>query len=221
VIGVQRLDDARKADRFERVFNLVLRANPDAFRDGHAHVAQKLFRRAFVSRDFDGNHIRFRGRRRLNALLVNAVAELYERLVVQTNIRDAARFGFFDNRAGRRTETNFLADFAHFLHVDGDFVFDFVDRFAFGDVQKKTRRSARGVSPDFFFVISENDVVNSVLARLARSAVADVHSGERLQFEREMLDNVSRPGAFLDAAQESAFFLITASVRHQARHRFG
>src|SRR5207237_9950972 len=63
-------------------------------------------------------------------------------------------------------------------------------------------------------------VVNAVFARLARSAVADIHSSERLHLKREMLDNVPSPSAFFNTAQKSAVFLITAPVRDERRHQF-
>jgi hypothetical protein len=50
------------------------------------------------------------------------------------------------------------------------------------------------------------------LARLAETAG---HAGQVLQFERDVFEDVRRPGAFLDAPQKTAAFAVAAAVLDQ------
>ena len=73
-------------------------------RDGQAQRREDLVRFFLVAREFDGDVRRAARDGGLDALLVVAMAELHQRLVVQPQPRDAARFGRAHERRGGRPQ---------------------------------------------------------------------------------------------------------------------
>ena len=104
VVAVERLDDAREADPERGLDGRVLGVDDLALRDGQAGRVEEPVRQALVARDVDGDPRRLRGHRRPDPLLVDALAELDERVAVEPDVRDVARGGLVEDRLRRRPE---------------------------------------------------------------------------------------------------------------------
>ena len=68
---------------------------------------------------------------------------------------------------------------------------------------------------DFFMARPHHDLVHAARRGLARLAEAALHAGQILQLERDMLEDVARPGAFAQAQQKSAMLTDAAAVLDQ------
>jgi len=110
VVPVERLrhhgepDPARGGDRG------ILGAHDLAPRHGQTRRRQQLVRHLLVAGDVDREGTRHRRHRRPDPLLVLALAELHERVLVQAHPRDVARDGLVDDRLGRGPELPSLGE---------------------------------------------------------------------------------------------------------------
>jgi hypothetical protein len=68
---------------------------------------------------------------------------------------------------------------------------------------------------DFFMPGANGNLVHTTFRGFARFAESAGQAGQILQFKRDMLKNVTGPSAFLNAAHETAVFLIAAAVFDQ------
>ena len=90
-----------KPIRFAASAACVLGLDDGALRDGQAGRVEEAVRQALVARDVDGDAGRLRRHRRPDPLLVDALAELDERVAVEADVRDVAARGLVEDRLGR------------------------------------------------------------------------------------------------------------------------
>ena len=105
---------------------------------GQAEVAEDAVRLFLVGGDLDGDVARLGRDRRLDALLVLAVAELHEAVVVQAQPRDVALLGGAHERAGRRAELTALREVDELDELGLE-----VERRLVGSASPRGRRSGR------------------------------------------------------------------------------
>ena len=106
VVAVERLDDAREADPLRGGDGLVLGVD-DVARAGRAGRPSRAAGWSGSCRDAMSTPIAdvLRGHRRPDPLLVDALAELDERVAVEADERDVAADRLVDERLGRRART--------------------------------------------------------------------------------------------------------------------
>ena len=105
VVGVERLHDDRDSRGARRRVAAASAVAHDALaRHRQAEVAEDAVGLLLVGGDLDGDVARLGGDRGLDALLVLAVTELHEAVVVEAHPRDVARLGGAHERARRRAE---------------------------------------------------------------------------------------------------------------------
>ena len=104
VVAVERLDDAREADPAGGVDGRLLGVDDRALRDGQAGRVEQPVGQALVARDVDADRRCLRRHRRPDPLLVDALAELDERVAVEADERDVAAGRLVEDRLGRRPE---------------------------------------------------------------------------------------------------------------------
>ena len=104
VVAVERLDHARVADAARGGHRRLLVLDHLGLRDRQAGRVQQPVREALVGRDIDGDGRCPRGHRRADPLLVDAVAELDERMAVEPDERDVAAHRLVDQRLRRWPE---------------------------------------------------------------------------------------------------------------------
>jgi len=63
-------------------------------------------------------------------------------------------------------------------------------------------------------------MINSMLSGTTSTAKACIHAGKRLQFQSNMLNHMSHPGAFFNTLKKTSFMIFAASVRLHARKHF-
>src|SRR5439155_27080266 len=83
VVAVEGLDDAREAEPGSRRDGFLLGGDDVRTGDGQAGRVEELDRHALVRRGVDADRRRPRGHRRADPLLVDALAELDERVAVE------------------------------------------------------------------------------------------------------------------------------------------
>src|SRR4029079_13858472 len=83
VVAVEGLDDAWEADPERGLDGRLLGVDDHALRDGQPGRVEEPVGQALVARDVDGDPRRFRGHRRPDPLLVDALAELDQRVAVE------------------------------------------------------------------------------------------------------------------------------------------
>ena len=216
VVAVERLDDARVADAVRGVGGLVLGLDDRALRDGQAGRVEEAVRQALVRRDVDGDATRPRGHRRPDPLLVDALAELDERVAVEADVRDVAARGLVEDRLRARAEGLALGEPDDALELGHEV--ELVVRVARGDeVVDERDRDLAGLDADCLLAVLVDDVVVAVLAGASRLAVADVGAGEVLELEGDVLGDVAGPGAFLEPRDEAAAAAEGAGVVLEAR----
>ena len=104
VVAVERLEDAREADAPRGGDRGVLGLDDVGARHRQPGRVEQPVGQALVRRDVDPDGRGLRGHRRPDALLVDPVAELDERVAVQADERDVAADRLVDEGLRRRTE---------------------------------------------------------------------------------------------------------------------
>ena len=104
VVAVVGLGDHREADALRGAHRLGLALHQLLLGHRQAEAGEDLVGLLLVAGELDRDVRRAAGDGGLDALLVLAVPELHQRLVVETQPRDAARLGGAHQRVGRGTE---------------------------------------------------------------------------------------------------------------------
>ncbi len=227
VIAVVRLGDHRVADAPRCALRLALALHQFLARHRQAERSEDLVGFFLVARELDRDVRGPSGHGRLDALLVLAVAELHQRLVVQAQPRNAAGLGRLYQRAGRGTERAALGEADELIarRVPAP-----VPRHAAGRAQ--LGRQERGEQSDAEFACLDalvalgvlvDDRVDARPVGAASLAEGDFFAGDVLQFDRDVLEHVAQPGALVlaHAADEAAGFAIGTTVLAQAGQRLG
>ena len=124
--------------------------------------------------------------------------------------RHAYLVGGIDDARGRRPKTLGIDHVAEFLDGAGDvegLVLDGRHDQVAGHVQ-------RGVG-DLLVPGADDDLVDPVFRSFPGLPEAAGESGQILQFERHVFEDVSGPGAFFDPAQEAAMLTVVAAMLDQ------
>ena len=164
---------------------------------------------------------------RLDALLVPAVTELHQRLLVQAQPWDAARFGGAHQRGGRGSEGAALREADELVTSlrPGP-----PRRHDVGRPQLRRQQRGQQAQPELAgrnaFValrVLVDDGVASGGTGAARLAEGHRLTGDILQLDGHVLEHVAEPGAvaFAHAAEEAAGLTIRAAVFGEPRERCG
>ena len=197
--------------RLARGDRLLLGLDHLGARHGQAGRVEQLVRQVLVRGDVDADRRRLRGHRRADPLLVDAVAELDQRVAVEADERDVAADRLVDERLRGRAERAALG------HPD--------ERLELGREVEEDRGVVRcdqvvdqpdghdaGLEPDHLLAVLEDAVVLPVRAGRAGLAVADVGAGEVLELERDVLGDVARPRPLAEPRDEAAAAAERAGV---------
>ena len=117
VVAVERLDHARVAEPLGHRHRAVLGVDDVRPRDRQPGRVEQPVGEALVRRDVDADGRGQRGHRRPDPLLVDAVAELDERVAVEPDERDVAADRLVDERLRRRPERLPLGEPDEPLHL--------------------------------------------------------------------------------------------------------
>ena len=216
VVAVERLDDVRETEAESGGRGVVLGPDDLAARNGQPGRIEEAVRQALVRRDVDGDAGRPRGHRRPDPLLVDALAELDERVAVEADVRDVAARRFVEDRLCARAECLALGEADEALELGHEVESEI--RVVRGDeVVDEGDGDLAGLDPDGLLAELVDHVVVAVLAGAPGLAVADVGPGEVLELEGDVLGDVAGPRAFSQAGDEAAAPTEAAGVVLEAR----
>ncbi len=224
VVAVERLDHAREPEPLGGGDRAVLGVHDVGARHRQPGRIEQPVGQALVRGDIDPDGRRLRGHRRADPLLVDAVAELHERVSVEPDERDVAADRLVDERLGGRPERLPFGEPDEVLHLRGE-VEEGVGIVGRGEVVDQGDRHPAGFQPDRLFAVLVDAVVLADGSGGARLAVADVRAGEVLEFERHVLGDVAGPRPLAEARDEAAATAQRAGVvlerRQQRDQRVG
>ena len=224
MVAVERLQHARVADAARGGHRRLLVLDHLGLRDRQAGRVEQPVREALVRRDIDRDRRRPRGHRRADPLLVDAVAELDERMAVEPDERDVAAHRLVDQRLRRRPERPPFGERDQLLELDGEV--EQVGRVGRRDeVVDEPDGHDPGADPDLLLAVLVDAVVEAGRPRGAGLAVADVGAGQVLELERDVLGDVTHPRPVAQPRHEAAPPPERARVvlerRHQLDQRVG
>ena len=223
VVGLEHhrpAESLRGLDRFGLAGDQMLAWHRQAER------AEDLVGLFLVAGQFDRDMGGLAGDGGLDALLVLAVAELHQRLVVQPQPGDAALLGRAHQRGGGRPQCATLGVADEVVarrfpvpvrrHAAGG-----ADAFGQQRAQQAQRQFARGDAFLTLGVFVDDGVDARSAVDAAGLAEGDVLAGDVLEFDRNVFQHVAQPGAFAlaHAAQEAAGLAVGTAVLGQAWHR--
>jgi hypothetical protein len=196
---VERLEDDREADLLRPLHGLVFRARHVAPGHGEPDVLQHALGVVLVLRDLHGDGARVVGHGRLDAAQVLAQAELHERARVEAAHRDAAAPRLLHDRARGRPEPHALvevlqrlADLGHVGHLAHEAAAD------------DAHRVAQRLQADLLLVVRDDHPPHALVARRHHAAEAHVAPRDRLQLERDVLQDVRQVRAVPQPLDEAA-----------------
>ena len=158
---------------------------------------------ALVRGDVDPDGRGQRGHRRPDPLLVDAVAELDERMPVEPDERDVAADRLVDERLGRRPEGLPLGEPDEPLHLRREVEED-VGVVGGDEVVDQRDRHPAGLEPDRLLAVLVDAVVLARPTGRPRLAVTDVGPGQVLELERDVLGDVADPCPLAQPGDEAA-----------------
>ena len=216
VVAVERLDDAGVAEAVRRRGGLVLGLDDRAPRHRQAGRVEESVREALVRRDVDADAARVGGHRGPDPLLVDALAELDERVAVEADVGDVAAGRLVEDRQGAGPEGLALGQPDQTLELGHEVDRD--RRVAGRDkVVDEGDGDLAGLGADRLLAELVDHVVAAALAGAAGLAVADVRAGEVLQLEGDVLGDVAGPGPLPQPRDEAAAAAEGAGVVLEAR----
>src|SRR5262249_20090461 len=180
-----------------------------------------------VARQLDRDVWRAAGDGRLDPLLVLAVPELHQRLVVESQPRDAATLCGMNERRGRRTERPALCEANELIASLREAPFrGYAPRGTQLRRQQRTQQAQPQLTGGNALITLHILVDHGVDAghrRAARLAEGHRLAGNVLQLDRHVLEHVPEPGALAlaHAAQEAAGLGIGAAMLGESRECLG
>ncbi len=224
VVAVERLDHAREAEPLGDRHGRLLVVDDVGARDGQAGRIEEPVGQALVGRHVDPDRRGQRRHRRPDALLVDAVPELDQRVAVEPDERDVAADRLVDERLGGRPERLPLGEADEPLHLRRE-VEEVVGIVGRDQVIDQRDRHPAGLQPDGLLAVLVDAVVLADRPGRPRLAVADVGPGQVLELERDVLGDVAHPRPVAQPGDEAAAPAERAGVvlerRQQRDERIG
>ena len=212
VIAVARLDHHRHADVFSR-FPCILGAVDDAaFRNRHAASAQQTLGQVFIPGDAFGDGAGLVGLRGPYPALAGAIAKLDQIAFGQPYRGNVAVGSRIHDARGARPQAQVID---HLVQA-GDRS-RHIERFVLHRSQDQITGGMQGGVGHLFVARTHHHLVDPAHSSLARLAEAALHSGQVLQLEGDVLEDVARPGALAQPLQEAAALADTATMFDQRR----
>ena len=147
------------------------------------------------------------GLRGLDAAQFRAVAELHHAVGVQPPHGNAAGLGRVDDRAGAGSQADLVGEVPQPLDLGLDVEGPIVDR-----RQNELPRRMQALQRQLLLVVLDDHAINARLRGLAGAPESDLPAGKRLQFQRNVFENVPGIGSVPQPLKESAPFADAAAV---------
>jgi hypothetical protein len=199
VTRIDRLEDHGIPDVLCGVERIHEGAHHFAARHRQANVAEHPLGVVLVLGDLDRDRARMVGEGRLYSPQVATEAELDEGPGVQPSYRDAAAAGLLHNRGRRGSEPDILVELVevldHPVHIH---------RLAGDTGADQSHRLTHALEADLLLLVGDDHPPHAGVSRLHDTAEGDVASGEGLELERDVLEDVREVGTLLEALDEPA-----------------
>ena len=222
VVAVVGLGHDRIPEPVGGAHGLALALHQFLPRHGQAERREDAVRLFLVARELDGDVGRAAGDRRLDALLVPAMPELDQGLVIEPQPRDVPLLGRVHQRGGGRSERAALRKADVFVARRRPVpAFRHAARRPqlFGQ-QREEQAHGELAGGDAFLALGVlvDDGVEARPVEAARLAERDVLAGDVLQLEGDVLEHVPEPGALVlvHATDEAARLAVGAAVLGEA-----
>ncbi len=217
VVAVERFDDAGQPDALRCRDCGVRREHDLALGHRQAGRVEEAVGQVLVAGDVDRDARRPAGHRGADALLVDTVPELDERVLVQAQVGDVSGRRFVEDCLGRRTERLALGEENQALQL-----LEVVERLrgivGIDEVVDDPDRQLAGGNPDGLLAVLEDDVVLALGTCRTGLAVVDRRAGEVLELQRDVLGDVPDPRAVLESRDETAAAVQRAGVVLEGGH---
>ncbi len=168
VVAIEGLDGNRKADGRRGGRGAVGGAHDLGVRDRDSGGRQQLVRQLLVRRDVHSERAGLAGHRGPDALLVDAMPELYERLLVEPDPGDVAEGGLVEEGLGRGAKGRSLGEEDELLERIGEVE----SRFGADEVVDDPDRQPAGGKPHALLAEAVDDVVAARAHRYSASCRA-------------------------------------------------
>src|SRR5256712_2916464 len=208
MVAVERLEDDRVADAGGDRGGLVGRADGFAFRHGQAGGGEQRGGQLLVPRNVDTQRRGAGGHGGADSLLVLALAELDKRLIVEPDVGDVAAGGLVENRLGRGAEGRLVGQ----QHQTFELSDEVEGRVHLHQMIEEPDGEFPGRQPDLLLVVAVDHVVIAGRAGPPRLASRRGRTRFALELERDMLGDVTHPGAVAEALDEAAGVMERAPV---------
>src|SRR5690606_11731855 len=217
VIAVGWLHDDRPAYILRGLPGLFDAIHQPPLGDGHTASFQQALGQVLVAGNAFSNGAGTVCLRRPDAPLPGAVAQLNQIGFAKTNGWDVPIVGGFDYAGGAGPQTQGFGQVAQFVDRGLDIEFP-VFNSRHDEVARRVQRGAR----NRFVPGADYDLVHAAHGGLAGPPQTARHAGKVLQLERDVFQDMARPGALAQALQETAALPYAAAVldqRGQPRHQ--
>ncbi len=212
LVPVLRLDDHRHADLGGRSPGVLGVLHRPAARRRYAHGAEQHAGHFLVlgNRFRDGTGAVRLGR--LNPALFPAVTEQDQALGIQPPVGDVAGRGRFDDGPGARPEAHLLGQITKPLDLLGNVPWPVIN-----GGQAQPPGDGHALAAQRLLGILDDNLIDALLGGLAGLAEADFRARQRLQFQRDVFENMAQVRAVAQALKEAAALSDAATVLDHAR----
>ncbi|CPO84785.1 Uncharacterised protein [Bordetella pertussis] len=210
MVAVVGLDDHRQADVLRGLPGVGRALHQPSFGDRHAAGRQQFLGQVLVARYAFGDGagaVCFGGP---DAALPRSVAELHQVALEQPDIGNVAVVGRVHDAGGAGPQAQRVDQGAQ--PRDGR---RHVERAILDGRHHEVASLLQGGARDLFVPGAHHHLVDAAPRGLARLAKPARQAGQVLQFERDVLEDVARPGPFAQALQEAAAHAGAAAVLDQ------
>ena len=222
MIAVVRFRHDRESDALGGANGLRFALHQFLFGHRQSQGRQDLVGLFLIARQFDRDVRGAAGYRGLNSLLKFAMAQLHQRLIIETQPGNAAMLGGAHQRGGRgsqgpalREANEFIARFLP-VPVSGNGVHR-PDR---GGQQRTQQPQPKIAGRDAFVAlrIFVHHGINTRCSGAARLAECDLLAGDILQLNGDVFENMPQPGTLIlpHAAKKAAGFAIGTAMLREA-----
>ena len=212
VIAVGRLDDHRQTDVFGGLPSVCRAVHNAPFWNRHAACLQQRFTQILISGNTLGNGAGLVGLSRPDTVLACAVAQLHQIAFAQADRRNAPPGRRIHDASGAGSQAQRVHHFVQSGDSGGHLKRSILHR-----RQHQFARLLQRGARNRLVARTHHDFIDPAYRRAARLAEAALHTRQILQFDGDMFENMSRPGAFAQAQQEAAALAYAAAVLGQRR----